>query len=92
MAELVAVRVAEDNLSKRSTPTRVVDNILYDTSNVPMALGVVEGSELGWVLEIETEASVSGPFSKPTTKPLGYQKPTFRSLVLAVKMEPAPFL
>lgn len=77
MAELVAVRVAEDDLGKRSTSTRVVDDVLYDTTNVSMALGVVEGSEFGRVLEIASKASVSGLSSKPTTKPLDIKNGPF---------------
>jgi hypothetical protein len=77
MAELVAVRVAEDDLGKRSTSTRVVDDVLYDTANVSMALGVVEGSEFGRVLEIASKASVSGLSSKPTTKPLDIKNRPF---------------
>jgi len=44
---LESVWVAEDDLSKGSATTGVVNDLLYDTSNVAIALGVVEGSELG---------------------------------------------
>lgn len=50
MAELVAVRVTEDDLSKGSSTTGVVDDVLHDTTDVSMALAVVEGSEFGGVL------------------------------------------
>lgn len=50
MAELVAVRVTEDDLSKGSTTAGVVDDVLYDTSDVSMTLTVIEGSEFGGVL------------------------------------------
>lgn len=50
VAELVAVRVTEDNLSEGSSTTRVVDNFLHDTTDVPMTLAVIEGSEFGRVL------------------------------------------
>lgn len=50
MAELVAVRVTEDDLSKGSSTTGVVDDVLHDTTDVSMALTVVEGSEFGGVL------------------------------------------
>lgn len=52
MAELVAVRVTEDNLSKGSTTTGIVDYVLYNTTDVPMTLAVVEGSELGGFLSV----------------------------------------
>lgn len=50
MAELIAVRVTEDNLSKGSTTTRIVDYVLYNTTDVSMTLTIVEGSELGGFL------------------------------------------
>lgn len=49
-AELVAVRVAEDNLGQGSTTTRVVDDIPNDTASVSVALSIIEGTELGGVL------------------------------------------
>lgn len=50
MAELVAVRVTEDDFSKGSTTTGVVDDVLYDTTDISMTLTVVKGSEFGGVL------------------------------------------
>jgi len=47
LAVLVLVRVTEDNLGKRSTTTRVVDNRLDDTTNVTVAFGIVQSTELG---------------------------------------------
>jgi len=48
--ELEAVWVSEDNLGERSTTSWVVDDVLYDTTDVTVSLGIVEGSELGWGL------------------------------------------
>lgn len=50
LTELVLVRVAEDNLGKRSTSTRVVNNLLNDTADVALTLNVVELSELSSTL------------------------------------------
>lgn len=50
VAELVAIGVTEDHLRKRSTATRVVNDVLYDTTDVSMTLTVVEGSEFGGLL------------------------------------------
>lgn len=44
--ELVAVRIAEDDLCERCTTTSVVDNLLHDTSNVSMSLCEIVGPEL----------------------------------------------
>jgi hypothetical protein len=44
---LVPVRIAELDASQRSTTTGVVDDLLYNTADVSMALGEIEGSELG---------------------------------------------
>lgn len=50
---LVPVWVAEGDFCERSTTARVVDYLLDDTSNVSMALSVVERAELSWRL-VET--------------------------------------
>jgi len=50
VVELVFVWVTESNPGERSTTTRVVDDVLHDTSDVSMTLSVVEGPELGGVL------------------------------------------
>lgn len=50
MAELVAVRVTENDLCKGSTTAGVMDDVLYDTTDVSMTLTVIEGSEFGGVL------------------------------------------
>lgn len=47
---LVLVRVSEDNLGKGSTSTGVMDNLLDNTSDVSVSLGVIEISELGSTL------------------------------------------
>ena len=44
---LEAVWVTENDPRERSTTARVVDDLLHDTSNVPIALRVVESAELG---------------------------------------------
>lgn len=48
---------SEDNTGEGSTTTRVVDDLLDYTSNVSMALGVIEGTELGGGL---SQAGVGG--------------------------------
>lgn len=45
--QLELVGVAEDNLGQGSATAGVVDDLLHDTSDVSMSLGVVEGPELG---------------------------------------------
>lgn len=45
--ELELIRITEDDLGKGSTTTGVVDDLLYDTADVSMSLGEIEGSELG---------------------------------------------
>ena len=40
----------EDDAGERSTTTGVVDDLLHDTTDISMALGVIEVSELGRVL------------------------------------------
>lgn len=45
--ELVLVWIAEDDAGKRGTATSIVDNLLYDSSNVTIALSKVESTELG---------------------------------------------
>ena len=45
--ELEPVGVAEGDLGEGRTTTGVVDDLLHDTAHVAMALGVVEGPELG---------------------------------------------
>jgi hypothetical protein len=49
-AELVLVRVTEDNLGKGSTTSRIVNNLLDNTANVTMTFGKVENSKLGGTL------------------------------------------
>ena len=44
--QLVAVGVAEDDLGQRCATAGVVDDLLHDTTDVSMALGEVEGTEL----------------------------------------------
>jgi len=43
---LVLVGVSEDNLGKRSSTARIVNDFLDDSLDVPFSLGEVEGSEL----------------------------------------------
>lgn len=45
--ELELVGRSEGDLGEGSTSAGVVDNLLHDTTNVSMTLGVIEGSELG---------------------------------------------
>lgn len=44
---LESVGITEDDLGEGSTATSVVDDLLHNTTNVAMSLGVVESSELG---------------------------------------------
>ena len=46
LAELEAVGITEDHAGEGSTTTRVMDDLLHQTADVTMALGVVEGAEL----------------------------------------------
>lgn len=45
--ELKFVGIAENDLGERCATTGVVDNLLHNTTDVSISLGVVEGSELG---------------------------------------------
>jgi hypothetical protein len=38
--QLELIRVAENHLGQRSTTARVVNNLLHDTANVSMSLGL----------------------------------------------------
>lgn len=44
---LELVGAVENDAGERSTTAGVVDDLLYDTTDVSMALGVIEGAELG---------------------------------------------
>jgi hypothetical protein len=48
--QLISVWVAEGHSGKWCATAWVVDDVLDDTSNVSVSLGIVYGSELGWVL------------------------------------------
>ena len=52
LAELVAVRVAEDDAGKRGTSTGIVNDLFHDTFDVPVALGKVKSSDAGRVLTV----------------------------------------
>lgn len=54
LAEPVAVRVPENDVGERSAAARVVDDLLHDTTDVSMALSVIEGAELGGVLNVRS--------------------------------------
>lgn len=45
--ELVSVWVAENDLGEWCAAAGIVDNVLYNTTNVSMALGEIVGAELG---------------------------------------------
>lgn len=48
--QLVSVRVAEGHAGKWCATAWVVNDVLDDTANVSVSLGIIYGSELGWVL------------------------------------------
>jgi len=50
VAKLVAVGITEGDLGEGSSSPGVMDDIFYDTTDITMALTVVEGSEFGRVL------------------------------------------
>lgn len=81
VAELVAIRVTEDHLRKGSTATWVVDDVLYDTTDVSMTLTVVEGSEFGGLLLVTSVVLVYISCENRISRP--ENKRTFRNLVLA---------
>ena len=54
---LVSVRIAEDDFCKRSASAGVVDYLTYDSANVAVSFGIVEGPEFSWCF---VEAGVSG--------------------------------
>lgn len=45
-AKFVSVGISEDNTSKGSATAAIMDNILYDATNVPIPLSVVERAQL----------------------------------------------
>ena len=51
-AHLVAVRVAEDDAREGRSTSRVVDDLLDEATDVTVALGEVEGAELGGTLPV----------------------------------------
>jgi len=71
LAELVTVWVAEDDASKGSTTAGVVDDVLYNTPNVTIALSKVEWAEPGRVL-----VQVSVRFEDGVRAPLRPDNPT----------------
>lgn len=60
---LVLVRVSELNLDHGSTSTGVVDDLLDDTSNVAVSLGVIERSHLGRTDSVLGVGSEHGAFT-----------------------------
>lgn len=50
--ELVAVWVTEDDGGEWRTTSSVVDDVLYDTTDVTVSLGKVERTETSWVLSV----------------------------------------
>lgn len=71
---LELVGVAEDDLGERSATAGIVDDLLDDTTNVSVSLGIVEGSELGGGL---VEA-VDGSEDRGATLPLVPDNSTHR--------------
>jgi hypothetical protein len=84
--ELVSVWVAENDLGEWCAAAGIVDNVLYNTTNVSMALSEIVGAELG------------GGLVQALMRVLVYR--SFRTSrlvevcvrVFAVKMDPRPFL
>ncbi|QBM89397.1 hypothetical protein METSCH_D04680 [Metschnikowia aff. pulcherrima] len=60
LSHLVSVWVSERHLSQRSTSTGIVDDLLHDTTDVTMTLGVVQGSQLGSALSQSGVSSENG--------------------------------
>ena len=58
--QFVTVRIAENNFGKRGAATGIVDYLLDDSADVPMALSVVVRSELGRCL-VESFRNMSAP-------------------------------
>ena len=56
LLELEAVRVTEDDFGEGGTAPRVVDDLLDDTAGVSVTLRIIEGSELGRVLEANRQS------------------------------------
>jgi len=66
VAKLVAVRVTEGDLGEGGSSSRVVDDIFHNTTDIAMALTVVEGSEFGRILSrILGSASMVTVFGRP---------------------------
>ena len=74
--QLESVRVAECHFGKRRATARVVDDVLDDTTDVSMALGVVVSPELRWGF---VEASVRSE-DRAAALPLVANDTTLRTL------------
>ena len=66
LAELEAVGVTEDDAGEGCTTASVVNDLLYDPTNISVTLSEIEGTELGGVLVVvgvRFEDSVRSPLS-----------------------------
>lgn len=63
LAEFISIRVAENYLGERCTSSGVVDDLLHDTSDIAVLLGVVQRSESGGPLAVGGVGSEYGSTS-----------------------------
>jgi len=67
LLELETVRITEDHTGERSTTTRVMDELLYQTADVTVTLGIVEGAELRSALAVLGDRSEDGALTLSLT-------------------------
>ena len=88
--ELVSVRVTEDDLRERGATAGIVHNLLHDTADVAVSLGIIVCSELGRGL-VETFCEGKEQVSGRAIEISRVLK--IRNIrVWATKMDPRPFL
>lgn len=84
---LELVGVAEDDLGERSATAGVVDDVLHDTTEVSVSLGIVEVAELRGGLHRKSLGKIV-----VVSRISGMSNLTLFRRVLAVKIEPRPLL
>lgn len=77
LAELEAVGVTEDDTGEGSTTSSVVNDLLYDSTNISVTLSEIEGTELCGVLVV-----VGVRFEDSVRSPLSPDNPTHCVLVV----------
>ena len=67
LAELESVGITEDHACEGSTTTRVMDNLLHQTADVPVTFGIVEGAKLRSSLAVLGDRAEDGTLTLSLT-------------------------